>query len=148
MLSNINQTSWVKMLIEGWNIILTGTYESMCMSADKYGFNWRDFFLRRKTIPLWLGGLWMEICPLRWTYPSLQETHRPPPFPVSEMWQSIFQVRSPSLTYEEALLIRSSGSFPYCRKIQYLQHRLSSTRGRSPAKALQGIMVKSSKEWK
>lgn len=71
-------------------------------------------FERWETLSLWLGRLRMEVCPIRWTYSSLPKTHGPPPFPVPAVWQSVFQVGSPRLTHEEALLIGSSGSFPNC----------------------------------
>lgn len=71
----------------------------------------------------------MEVCPIRWTYSSLQKTHRPPPFPVSAVWQSVFQVGPPCLTHEEALLIGSSGSFPSClRDSVFTAQGLSSAR--------------------
>lgn len=89
------------------------------------------FFHRWEALSLWLGRLWVEVCPIRWTHSSLQKAHRPPPFPVPALWQSVLQVGPPCLTHEEALLIwESSGSFPpTAAEIQYFTAQgLSSTR--------------------
>lgn len=59
---------------------------------------------RWETVPLWLGWLWVEICPLRWTDQALPQTHRAPPLPVPEVRPSVLQVGPPRLTHEEALL--------------------------------------------
>lgn len=59
---------------------------------------------RWETLPLWLGRLWVEICPLRRTDQALSQTHRAPPLPVPEVWPGLLQVGPPRLTHEEALL--------------------------------------------
>lgn len=59
---------------------------------------------RWETLPLWLGRLWVEICPLWWTDQALSQTHWAPPLPVPEVRPGLLQVGPPSLTHEEALL--------------------------------------------
>jgi hypothetical protein len=73
---------------------------------QRFGFS--SFFsfslYRWEALPLWLGWLWVEVRPLRWTDQALPKTHRAPPLPVPEVRPGLFQVGPPRLTHEEALL--------------------------------------------
>lgn len=57
-----------------------------------------------EALPLRLGGLWLEVCTFGRAHTPLQETHRPPAIPVSEMWQGLLKVRPPCSPYEETLV--------------------------------------------
>ena len=93
-------------------------------------------FSRWETVPLWLGRLWVEVCPLRWTDQALSQTHGAPPLPVPEVWPGILEVGPPRLAYEEALLNPQTVDVTHTARrefsIFYLSHCLPGE-GRKPA---------------
>lgn len=96
-------------------------------------------FSRWETLPLWLGWLWVEICPLRWTDQALPQTYWAPPLPVPEVRPGIFKVGPPCLTHEEALLKPKTVDMTHTAKREFsiffffnLSHCLPGE-GRNPA---------------
>lgn len=78
---------------------------------------------RGEAISLWLGRLWMEICPLRWTDSSLPQTHGSPAVSVSEVWPRFFPLWSFGTAHETPSITFNSISKP-CAAINSM-HRTS-----------------------
>lgn len=93
---------------------------------------------RWEALPLWLGWLRVEICPLWRTDQALPETHRAPPLSVPEVRPGLLQVGPPRLTHEEALLNPETVDMTHTakRRIQYFllfSHTVFPGEGRNPA---------------
>lgn len=59
---------------------------------------------RGEAVPLRLGGLRLEVRPLRRAHAPLPEAHGPPTLPVSEVRPGLFQVGPPGPAHEETLM--------------------------------------------
>lgn len=60
---------------------------------------------RGKALPMPMGGLQLEICPLRWVDPSLPEAHGPKALRVSTVSAGLFPLRPSGSAHEETHLI-------------------------------------------
>ena len=103
-LRRYKDVSWILSEWGTWVGLMSG-FQVLKISSFRSSFQRVLFsFSRWETVPLWLGRLWVEVRPLRWTDQALSQTHGAPPLPVPEVRPGILEVGPPRLAYEEALL--------------------------------------------
>lgn len=62
---------------------------------------------RRKAVPLWLGGMWLEVCPFGRAHEALQEAHGTSAISVPKMRQSLLSVRPPCTAHETTSITKT-----------------------------------------